>query len=97
MNTLFNVLLIFAFVTNLSCSDAKYRIGDTICAYNTTLIINQVHTFAGTGGGMKGTNYTCRYVDNMGKIQSITLYEKEITNCKSDTTVESSITNTELD
>jgi hypothetical protein len=76
------IIVLLLVVLFTSCNEAKYRKGEEICAYNTKLSIISIHTFSGTGGGLKGVNYTCKYVDKHGVIREITIYEKEIVPCR---------------
>lgn len=85
-----NILILLISLVLLSCTKAKYKVNDKICAYDTELIIISVYTFSGTRSLSfsnkhtlrSGTNYDCKYVDKNGIIQTINIYEKEITPCK---------------
>lgn len=78
------ILIISLLLFAVSCTDedAKYKKLDVVCAYGRKVTIVNVHTFAGTGGGLKGVNYTCKYLDDHGVIQRVALYEKEIKPCQ---------------
>jgi len=77
-----NLIIALVLISLISCSDARYRVGDKVCAYGNTLTIYSVHTFNGNGASYGGANYECKYVDKNGIIQKVTIYEKEITPCK---------------